>query len=504
MPLNTTLPANIFNDVDGSIFVQEDPGTTTYWIGPCYTGDALANPRGGIDPIWCFDNKRNPAAIGYTQSTPGKITHSLTGVIEAEADWLEKFVENHCPFWLHYIQTKCGDRGVHGIWDRSWTIKVDRVVDDPVSGLQAMGGGGHSEHAYNLEGMPPRIDSRRMTASALDGNESEEAWDVWTAPAKCRDTCSGPISEGEYVYVGYDGNAGTPTVDYSVNYGATFATSAATTFGIGDHIKSGQTFENITGGLRTLVVGDNVAGAAPMTVEYSDSATLAAWTAVTVEAGGVNNEGGTMSQCLFAIDWNHIWLCTSLGNVFFSDDGGATWTDQDAATASGGLALNAIHFYNYNVGYAVGAGANVITTSNGGDTWTALTNEPGAGILHTVQVLDPAGQIVVTGGADGAVYHTWDGGASAWTITTADPSTESVRCIEFCNPMTGLMARDTDVPVGAILHTVDGGYSWHAFTTPTNTKENAVTMVTPSYGYACGNAAAPPSILRISSGHISA
>ena len=210
MPIMETLPANVFNDVDGSIFVQEDPGTTTYWIGPCYTGDTLANPRGGIDPIWCFDNKRNPRAIGFTQSTPSKIAHSLTGVIEKEADWLEKFVENHCPFWLHYIQTKCGDRGVHGIWDRVWTIKVDRVVDDPVSGLQTMGGGGHSEHAYNLEGMPPRIDSRRMTASGLDTATTEEIFSIWVGPSKCRDTCSGPISEGEYVFIGFDGGAAPP------------------------------------------------------------------------------------------------------------------------------------------------------------------------------------------------------------------------------------------------------------------------------------------------------
>ena len=53
-----------------------------------------------------------------------------------------------------------------GNWERVYTILVDAITDDPITNLASREGGNPTQHAFNLTGLPPRVDSRLLTAAA--------------------------------------------------------------------------------------------------------------------------------------------------------------------------------------------------------------------------------------------------------------------------------------------------------------------------------------------------
>ena len=110
-------------------------------------------------------------------------------------------------------------------------------------------------------------------------------------------------------------------------------------------------------------------GDAAFRVAYTDDMGATAWTVVTISATVA--EGGTGPKSLFALDSQHIWACSTTGDVYFSSDGGETWTDQNAAGVSGGIQLNALSFIDEEIGYAVGNTDTIIYTTDGGLHWAA-------------------------------------------------------------------------------------------------------------------------------------
>jgi photosystem II stability/assembly factor-like uncharacterized protein len=483
MSQDANIPTNVYTDEDGAVFVQTQPGRETHYLGSCLTVDALPNPGPDATPIWCLDGTGTYRSVGRTHSPPGNITTTLTQLSEATGSWLEAFAaDDFCPFWLHLIQHKCGTRGTFAHWERAYSILVETVTDQPVSGLLSREGGNATERAFNLTAMPYRIDSRELTASRQTTAEVQSANDIFASPKACQTDCSAGRDLGQHLGVACDAiGAGTADVLISTDTGTTWAIGATDPFAADENVMAGVSFEVDVDTIRWLTVRDGDAAAA-LEVGYSDDG-MATWTNVAV--GVTVDEAGTGPQCLFAFDYEHIWLCTDDGRVFFSDDGGATWTDQSTAlAASGANALQAIHFMNGNVGYAVGAADTVIYTVDGGTTWTAATATGGGNALNTVQVISR--YVIIVGDAGGDIYHSWDGGTT-WTQTWTGGAGE-VQCISMSTDTTGLMAWDTAAPIGTIYHTIDGGYSWKSYTTPTNVGINSVIMLSPTMGFAAGEA----------------
>ena len=472
-----------YSDVDGWVHIQQAPGKDTYWLGECWTTDALPNPKGDAEPIWCVDRNRDFQAVGSIKSPPGKITTTLTGLTEKNANWLEKFTEDYCDFWLHYIQSKCGQKGVWGNWERVYSIHVDAVPDDVINNLFSREGGNPSEHAFSLTGMPPRIDSRKLTVSQQVTVEANAGNSVWACPHMCPDSCGEGRGWGEDLAFGADGNGATANVNFSYDYGVTWTAGAADPFTETDEdVIAGTCFEWDRDTTRHVVARIGAVAAVAMEVAYTDNGG-GAWTEVTV--GATANEGGLGPKCLFSLDYEHIWVCTDAGNVYFSSDGAVTWTDQGALGPSGGNELWAIQFIDENVGYAVGAADTVIKTTDGGTTWAAATATGAAGVNKAVHIFTDNGAQVCVGEDGGEVRHSWDGGVT-WTQTrTGDPVID----FSFSSDMTGLMITSPN-GVGTLHHTVNGGDTWQALTTPTNLGLNAVIMLTPTWGYVVGEVTA--------------
>lgn len=495
MPITLT---DVFTDEDGAAYVQAAPGKQTHYIGNCISLGDLPNPRSGSEPIWCLDENRNFVPAGNTKTPPSKITTDVTMLLSKTAGWMEQFVEEFCPFVLHYVQTKCGSKGVFGNWERSYSIFVESVPDDVLSNLGNREGGNPTTRQFSLEAEPGRIDSREMSVSRQTTTEAQALNDIWACPSQCASECGDEIGVCEHMQAAADAvGAGTANVLTTTDKGTTWAAAAADPFAADEHIIAGVCFEVDKDTTRWLVVRDGDA-ANPLEVAYSDDSG-ATWTTATV--GSTNNEAAAGPQCLFAFGLEYIWLVTDDGNVFFSSDGGVTWTDQSASTASGGNALNAIHFIDTNIGYAVGAADTVVYTEDGGSNWTAATATGGGNGLNTLYVFARGkGQWLIVGDDGGDFYHSWDGTTTWTTGSFAGSGAGSINCIAFANDLTGLMVHDTAVPVGTVYHTIDGGRSWRALTTPSNDGLNSVIMCSPTSGFAVGEVTAATAVILEISG----
>jgi photosystem II stability/assembly factor-like uncharacterized protein len=153
------------------------------------------------------------------------------------------------------------------------------------------------------------------------------------------------------------------------------------------------------------------------------------------------------------------------GRVLATSDGGRTWTTQYAGPAG----LYQVDFIDASHGWAVGANG-LLRTANGGATWTPL-GEPCAAIrsVHFVtpslgyavaggsQVWISGGVPAVTGG--GELLTTTDGGRT-WTRVAGAPAQPQTAC--FSSPVSGFVGTP-----GKVWHTTDGGKNWSlAFTEP--------------------------------------
>ena len=52
------IPTSAFTDADGSVYVQQSPGSETHFIGGCFEAGDLPNPQGDVEPIYCLDADR--------------------------------------------------------------------------------------------------------------------------------------------------------------------------------------------------------------------------------------------------------------------------------------------------------------------------------------------------------------------------------------------------------------------------------------------------------------
>ena len=408
------LPANVYTDADGWAHVQAAPGTQPYFIGSCFDSDDIPDPGSDFDPIWCLDEKRQFQQVGSTITPPDKITTTLTGLMEKTANWLDKFAERHCPFYIHFVQSKCGSRGNIGNWERIYTIRAQKITDRVLSNLMAREGGNATTMATSVSASPGRIDSRELFVSRQTTAEPDNLNDIWACDPNCAGACGPEIEIGDVLQAAADadGVGGTANVPVTVNGGAIWGAAAADPFAADENIMAGQCFELDKDTTRWLVVRDGDV-AAGLEVAYSDDGG-ATWTNAVVAA--TVNEAATGDGALFAFDAEHIWLCTDDGNVFFSSDGGVTWVDQGALGASGASPLNAIDFIDANVGYCVGDADTIISTEDGGTNWVAQTATGGGNGLDAVQVFAYArGQHVLVGDDGGDLYNTWDG-TTTWMI----------------------------------------------------------------------------------------
>jgi photosystem II stability/assembly factor-like uncharacterized protein len=210
-------------------------------------------------------------------------------------------------------------------------------------------------------------------------------------------------------------------------------------------------------------------------------------------AGAESVDIGSVRQNLFATCFatdQEGWMVGELGRIFRTDDGGATWTQQDAHTKRPFLAMSCL---DAKTAWVAGKEGIVYATKDGGATWTQLQT---GSQRHVFALEFPTAQRGHGAGDFGTMIHTEDGGAT-WTASRVS---EDVKLPESAldtgvEPgdvnLYGLSFGDPDHvwqvgEFGVVLASQDGGHTWRQQTTPVESTLFGVRFSDAQHGIAVG------------------
>ncbi|MFH0991901.1 MAG: YCF48-related protein [bacterium] len=156
--------------------------------------------------------------------------------------------------------------------------------------------------------------------------------------------------------------------------------------------------------IRFLDANQGIYGADSRTLRYTTDGG-ATWQTPTINGHPASvSQTGTI-YAIRIIDATHAW---ALGNkmIYFSADLGKTWTYIPHSFTGTDTLFYDINFKDANVGYVVGYKGIVMKTTNGGTSWTNLTDIPPEQTLNGIE-FDKSG-------------NPWAYTASGWVFTTAN------------------------------------------------------------------------------------
>lgn len=243
--------------------------------------------------------------------------------------------------------------------------------------------------------------SAYATANLLRSSDGGANFAATTSdPLAAGDDIGAVFQIGSRVIV-VDTSSATPTIAYSDDDGATWTTVTYGGGAVGDlndgfgldwnHIylcgnggyiylsaDGGGSFDDQTAGVIT-VENLNKIRVLPSLVGYcvgNNNTVLkttdgAAWSAIT------GPEAAATLQALWVIDENRVWVGTAAGKLWYTIDGGLTWTQRSGWANSGTGQIKDIEFVNEEFGFMVhvtaGGVGRILRTIDGGATWVYTT-----------------------------------------------------------------------------------------------------------------------------------
>ena len=484
----------------GRIWVQPDgPNTEPFYLG-CHDMGDITEPGGDIIKRYCPDrNTYGRWKVALTSvGVPGDVTGSITTFIGPTADYLQTLANKaaRCPFPVYVHQSTCGRPDVFLAYEAGTLLQNCRITSRTKTNMALREGSDAAEMTFELSADNPMTEYWPLRMSRLTTTEAEDAKDITLCG---EDRCTGHCGEeealgDEFMVTTMGGTGAAANVLNSVDAGATI-TGVAGPWAANQDIISAVCYSTGQDTVRHIIALGTTVGGTPAAVAYTDNAGTA-WTAVAV--GAVNTEFFPWVGGLFAFDPYHIWGCTdtgggAAGNIYFSEDSGVSW----ALQATGGDALNYIHFCDYNTGVCVGDTNVILATTDGGASWSTITGPAGGANALCVSVIDRYRWHV--GFDDGEYWSTFDGGAT-WEqrdlpMPPSGTAIDRVNDVHFIDEHNGVLGIKFSVGVakwGAIYRTFDGGYSWEIYTTDVAYATGAlgmtaVRMAHPNLAYGCGD-----------------
>lgn len=188
---------------------------------------------------------------------------------------------------------------------------------------------------------------------------------------------------------------------------------------------------------------------------------LSALPVLMTACGDVSGPTPAVSQC----GWVVGYMSDGFGMILHTVNGGNNWTRQgDASTIPNSL-IEAVRAVDSLNAWAVGDASNgygvVLRTQDAGENWVRLPQSAGipAADFCDLDVLNADNVWAV--GADNTIIHTTDGGNS-WT-SMSDPAYDiysmvSISVVDASN----IWVAGATMDDGIIIHSTDGGTSWTA------------------------------------------
>lgn len=451
MPDNTTY----FDSNMGNLFVQpEGPNTAIYPLG-CHDLGDISESFGDITERRC----PNPASPGKwdvvlsSVGVPDRGTTSVTTFLGKTKDWLER--QGNESFTLYVQHAHSGRKDLFLNYERGEVLKGCRFTSKTRSNMVTREGSEAAEQSFE------------MSFDSIDAyyplTLSEE-----THPVESEAFTTIAFDEtGEYGVAGC-ASAAAPAfanVYYTRDGGTTWKACAAPPHAAGLDIGSVAIIPLSATTFRIFAaLGEG--GAGHMLVGYSDN-WGASWTLADV--GGGNGNFARGPKGLWALDYAHIYVVGDDGDVFFSEDGGASYTEIPTANAQ---ALEGVYFHDTNVGIIYGAANTCLRTLNGGSSWTTISGPAAqAAVIVTAGLIFDQYRILL-GYADGEVWYTDDAGETWAQVAFSLPAgftaghVADMHCVDdHCIAM-ALDWEDGDGKgYSTYYRTICGGTYWEAWNT---------------------------------------
>lgn len=473
----------------GALWMARNPGDSPEYIG-CVDLDDIAEPQGDLTPSQCRNRDGVIETIGMKQAPPGLGTSGFEALVYPEANILDEIAKSKCPVTLFALQRTCGRADDFLNYTRGYVLYPAYISSRGYGNVVKRTDDEESTQRCDIS-FQALYRLREVVAARQTIAETRALNDIgFCNSAQCAGDCGEQKDKGTEGQTVSDGNSPSPiadadvwgTVDKGVNW-ANLTGLLNTPFHAGVDIMGHVCFPMGKDTTRILVAKWTEAGQ-HLEISYSDDGGVT-WTIV--EVATVDSEGCTDGKALFALDWQHIWLGTTLGRIYFSNDGGLTWVSQTTAlTVSGANQINAVQFTDFENGWAVGNNDVVMRTVDGGDTWAMATVVPTSSD-HVLSLDAFTKHRAIIGSNAGEIFETLDAGAT-WTAKTytGQLTTDLVRDFSFPNDLVGFMIVNKLAGVGTVYRTKDGGGSWEAIVTPTNAGLNVVEAIDENTAYVVG------------------
>ena len=195
---------------------------------------------------------------------------------------------------------------------------------------------------------------------------------------------------------------------------------------------------------------------------------------------------GTTQELLavFFIDENTGWCVGSAGEIIHTEDGGQTWQRQESGTTWN---LFDVHFTSKQRGWAVGMSGTILSTLNGGVHWNlaSISRSYSSFLLDAVTfVTADRGWVVGLDlrslGMDGLILHTENGGKT-WHRQESHTA-NFLDDVFFISETKGWIVGKE----GLVLHTKDSGQNWRPQRTDTRTDLKAIYVSNSDSGWVVG------------------
>lgn len=476
-----------------NLFVQPDGCGGSMALVPCVVVADIDISFGDTETTYCFDEKGNYVPRSIIRSTPDETEFEVMTDNSVGANWLDTLARTpSCPFPL-YIAFHCQKQGKYGGWDLLYRISGANItgigVTSPVQREDA-----DIDRKFTLKASPSNIDiifrpsiAEVATDTTNDLGDITFCYNEDICPSgDCGDLGNIKACETGWVAVKTPtalatAKVLTPETGNCNSYEAsTLAPFPADEIIVATHCSTAS------GDSRIFFANGT---SATLEISYSDG-DKEVYTAATIN-GGVANSIPSSPNAFAEKPDGTLFICTDLGYILRSQDNGLTWEDVETGVATT-EDLKAIAFRDNQFGIAVGDNGAVISTSNGGESWGAVTMPVALSTLDFVAVEagGSAWYIASSGSttSDGIWFSKYGGGLVTWTQANFSTSGVTITDLKVigCSMFVAYNKAADVTTVGKVRYSANGR-DFEAEQTILNTGFNALYMANEQVAWVVGD-----------------